>query len=625
MLVLLLSARLGALASEHQHSFTAFDCDQPKEVSRAAIPVDCQPDPDQVKLGQPVNISLYQRVQKTKQGIRCKVQRSEWISYCGVWSHQSLLTPGKVLRPVKISAKECLHIHKEGTWVDGAGQAHKVLSEGITYLNFIEAGTLTYYDNKISCTGVTVHVEGGETYNRAVKLVDMRIEITKVEVVKNDEGYVLAGVPLPMKGGGAEEEGVDMGPGGTLVLEDPQPGIPARCHLRKLGHLTVQAQRTKEENGFSQVLFNRKHKIYLLRRNRSRLEPGCSKERIWETNLENVFVRKEADLQRGARDYLTGEGKIQASLVNQVVELRDFTAAELKMELERARLRETCLRYLSAVNGRTVGFQQGHAAGEFTQIQGELATTIKCNKVSVRHKEGERECFEDLPVRYLGEDRFLEPISRILKRTSAKCSCHEAPVVISQEGLAISMRPNLTKLSKTKEMRLGGKLQVDTAEGEGVYPAAALEAAQHLLQGRWNHEEEIRKGRWDISQPIWHPTAGSGEEGWSISDLFRSHAWIIWTGKGLTAALGLYLTWQGSMWVTGLVGACRGARLASPATSMSAARRTWEVAKGMMNRHYSDGMRRGHQAVHRGADDAREGAENLGGQPFHIAPNSQEV
>ena len=95
--------------------------------------------------------------------------------------------------------------------------------------------------------------------------------------MKNDEGYVLAGVPLPMKGGGAEEEGVDMGPGGTLVLEDPQPGIPARCHLRKLGHLTVQAQRTKEENGFSQVLFNRKHKIYLLRRNRSRLEPGCSK------------------------------------------------------------------------------------------------------------------------------------------------------------------------------------------------------------------------------------------------------------------------------------------------------------------------------------------------------------
>ena len=112
-----------------------------------------------------------------------------------------------MLRPVKISAKECSHIHKEGTWVDGAGQAHKVLSEGITYLNFIEAGTLTYYDNKISCTGATVHVEGGETYNRAVKLVDMRIEITKVEVVKNDEGYVLAGVPLPMKGGGAEEEG----------------------------------------------------------------------------------------------------------------------------------------------------------------------------------------------------------------------------------------------------------------------------------------------------------------------------------------------------------------------------------------------------------------------------------
>ena len=119
--------------------------------------------------------------------------------------------------------------------------------------------------------------------------------------------------------------------------------------------------------------------------------------------------------------------------------------------------------------------------------------------------------------------------------------------------------------------------------------------------------------------------AGKGEGGWSISDLFRSHSWLVWAGKGLMATLSLYLTWQGSMWLTGLVGACKGARLASPAASMSAARKAWEVTKGLITRHYSAGMRRGHQAVHRGADDAKEGADDLGGQPFHLASNSQEV
>ena len=128
---------------------------------------------------------------------------------------------------------------------------------------------------------------------------------------------------------------------------------------------TVQTQKSKSGKGFSRILFNKKHKINLLQRNQTREGPGCVKARYWRTNLQGIFVRREGANGR--------EGSIKMEQVNHFTELRDFTSAELKMDLEQARLRETCLRYLDSLKVAPVGFQQGHTAGTFTEIKGEVA------------------------------------------------------------------------------------------------------------------------------------------------------------------------------------------------------------------------------------------------------------
>ena len=86
------------------------------------------------------------------------------------------------------------------------------------------------------------------------------------------------------------------------------------------------------------------------------------------------------------------------------------------------------------------------------------------------------------------------PVLRTDKKNSEEGRC-KVPVSpgtsLVQSGM-ISLRPSLARLPGAKEMRLEGRLEVDTADGKGVYPAAALEAAQHLLEpGKGNQKWKV--------------------------------------------------------------------------------------------------------------------------------------
>ena len=102
----------------------------------------------------------------------------------------------------------------------------------------------------------------------------------------------------------------------------------------------------------------------------------------------------------------------------------------------------------------------------------------------VRPRAGETNCYTDMPVSYLGAPRYVEPISRMLKKASAQCPCKEAPALLSQDGHLFRLSPTISNhqnLADVDRMLMDVSLVEDTASNKGVYPAAALEAAQRLL------------------------------------------------------------------------------------------------------------------------------------------------
>ena len=144
-------------------------------------------------------------------------------------------------------------MHREGIWTDETGKDHKVMGEGVTFLNYVEAGSLTYYDNKISCQGTRVRVKGGESYDRVVKLVDMKIKVQTVAVKRRKEGYEVPEAHLQVRPKEIKEGGVELGYEGTLLVDTLRPGAQTGCRLEPLGHLIVQTQKSKSGKGFSRI------------------------------------------------------------------------------------------------------------------------------------------------------------------------------------------------------------------------------------------------------------------------------------------------------------------------------------------------------------------------------------
>ena len=619
MLVLLLLSHMVAAAptSPMQPSFTAFDCDKPKEVNVAKIPIDCQHDSKDLELGSNVNISLWQEAPKDFLGILCKVERTEWMFYCGVWSHQSLVAPGKTMRPVRVAVEACRRMHQEGIWQDQSGRDHKVMGEGTTYVNYVEAGSLSYYDNKVTCQGTDVQTEGGERYKRVVKLVDLKVQVKHVVVKPTEQGYEVPEAFMYIRPQEVGEGGVVRSTEGTLVLDIYPLRNTERCSMVRLGHLTAQTAAVREQGEFLKVFFSRQHKLYLLQKNSTREEARCPG--LWETNLPGVFVKEEA--AGGKKEIWTEENvqTVKASLANHIAELTDFTTAELRLELEHARRRETCLRYLNALKGSTVGFQPGHQAGTITEIKGEVATSITCNSVSVRARETEPKCYSDMPVKYLGEARFLEPISRVLKDSSKLCLCDQAPALLSQDDQLFKLDPSLTRLADVAPEIMKEDMPADTVAGKGVYPAAALEIAQRLLMGRWEEEAGLRGGAWNLSQPVWHPTPAQPNSSWSWEHLFTATRWLTWGGKILLGVSSVYLAVRGGAWAAGALGMWKGAQTEG-ADGVTA--RLIRVAKAMMCNHYSEGVTRGSRSCAGEPDSRDEEEPKKGEKAFSLSQDS---
>ena len=607
MLVLLVGTKIPLADANKlgEPSFVAFDCDKPTNVKGTAVPVDCQTRPRNVSLGPSQNVSLWQETTSST-GILCRVDITEFYSYCGVWSHQAFIAPGRILRPQEVSVQECRRMNQDGVWKDESGHDHQVMGEGETYLNYVQAGTLAYHHDKITCRGTQVEM-GGKTYKSVVKLVDVKVSIKTVVLEREEEGYRVEGEHLYVRHREVHMGGVELGQEGALLVGPHRAKGQEGCNLELLGHLRVQVQRASGENGFSRILYSHQRKVYLLQSNTTRKVGDCDKKRFWATNLPGIFVRRETRSSAEEPDHPT------VNVLNVINELRDFTAAELKMDIERARLRETCLRYLNSLKGVQVGFQQGHSAGTFTEIKGEVATSIQCTEVSVRAAPEQESCFVDMPVSYLGEQKFLEPISRILKDHAAAGACEKAPAVFSRDGRLFQVKLELEELPALQEVETRIKMTEETSVGQGVYPAEALEAAQQLLRGRWREERRLRGEKWNLSQPIWEPEEGGGE--WSLADLFDSHRWTTWVGKTLLGVVGALVTLQGGAWAVGMVGACRGGKEASPGVAMGIARRIWAVTKSVMCHHYGEGLQRGSRAVHRGGEDQALSHNNT---PFNL-------
>ena len=512
--------------------FDAWDCHDPKQIQVLKIPEQCTDNNVEDEMsnvqGKEEKVTIYQRSKKTFLATRCLAFKSKMNIYCGMFSHEEVVRPMEIRRPMEMSIEECEQIHASGVWTSANNRNHPIKVPGITYLNYIEAGRMVYHHHQVTCEGSDVVIDG-RIYEGIVTLVDVEIEVSEVAARRTEKGFEVREGNLVF--GESKRDGHVTQSQGTFLWKAWWKRI-RRCPLLKMTNMRVKLMTGKNNQT---IVFNDKHKIYIILTDQVLTEEKCEEGAYFETNLDNILVKRrighKMDVEETTKSDLSPE--VDVNIGNLVNEINDYAVGVLRAEIQASEERSGCKRLLQQVHSGNVE-KLPNLEGELTMVRGELAIQVQCKPAKVvHHLQTFKACYEFLPVQHQDDSKnetlFLEPISRVLKKDSTGLPCSAAIHGFkATNGRFYKASPQLTPIEEPEKSIFNSKLQVDSSSGKGLYSEQELQRLDQML--RWSNLKRERQDSdhpYVMDQPIWNP-GDKGEKAdakdkdtwWSMNHLF---------------------------------------------------------------------------------------------------------
>ena len=515
---------------EQMPIFNAWDCHDPEQIQVLGIPEQCTDNNAENEMknvqGKEEKVTIYQKSKNHFLAIRCLAYKSSMTIFCGMFSHEEIVRPMEIRRPMEISIEECEQMHSSGVWTSKNNRNHPIKVPGTTYLNFIEAGRMTYHHHQVSCEGTDVVIDG-KIYEGIVSLVDVEIEVEEVAARKTEKGFeVREGALVISK---SERDGKMTRSKGTFLWKRWWQRTQ-RCPLLKMTDMKVKLLTSKNNQT---IIFNEKHKIYIILTNQALADKTCKEGAYFETNLDNILVKRKLGEETKETTEVEAASEVDVNIGNLVNEINDYAVGVLRAEIQASEERSGCKRLLQQVHNGNVE-KLPNMNGELTMVRGELAIQVKCKAVEVvHHLSTANICYELLPVQLKNTPRkeaiFLEPISRVIKKSSAMLPCSAAIQGFkAANGRFYKASPQLTPIEKPDKSIFSSKIQDDSSSGKGLYSFQELQRLDEMLS--WSNlkvEEQGSKRAYTLDQPIWKPNDGEEDEeaeggtgGWSMNNLF---------------------------------------------------------------------------------------------------------
>ena len=237
------------ILGEDKPTFNAWDCHNPKQIQVLEVPEQCTNEKTDDDADREEDKTIYQRSKSTFLALRCRAFKSKIDIFCGMFSHEEIVRPIEVKRPVDLSVEECEQMQATGIWTSPNNRNHHISSPGTTFLNYIEVGRMTYHPHQVSCEGSDVIIDG-KIYEGIVSLVDVEIEIKEVEARRTDNGFQVREGNVVT--GSKAKEGERIQGKGTFLWKNWWRRAE-RCPLVKLTSMKVKI--FEESNGQS-VIFS---------------------------------------------------------------------------------------------------------------------------------------------------------------------------------------------------------------------------------------------------------------------------------------------------------------------------------------------------------------------------------
>ena len=442
------------------------DCSNPTNIQRLSIYTACESENENEKEVEAYAILQQMRNQVLK-GYKCKVKRSQWMLFCGAFSHERFIKIPEIEVVQATSASQCENMVNTNTFISHYGTTHGIAMNEETILSVNELGvTHTETSGKVWCKGQEMKLED-TVINDVLIMSQYRITLEKEEfLTATTNGQTLHQVEatfdhvkLPKSCTAAA--------GGCVTNDwtyiwDP---APMRCKLMK-----VQEGTFIKENG---LLVDHKLKLLFKVTGENAGLPGCPPGKLVYTEQRGMVLSKNRDYPWIDRqmDIATWSDQKDDYIVYQL----EQAAGKLRNNINK----ELCNNKYAALPDFTGIIPM--KGDRFGKRRGDILFTFQCPTKIGAIIAMEETCMTKIP---LEGQLFMDPVSRIASRHASKvdCSTHFPLTILSEDGW-VTVADTIQPAIAPKEVKLlNGKIDHESMKTGGIYRPEALAQFEDILE-----------------------------------------------------------------------------------------------------------------------------------------------
>jgi len=569
ILVVILSLVVGQCAA----GFEAYDCSRAKLSEDYALSKtkECENTAPPYVDAKEAKYYLYEKLDVLTVAVKeCEVTGKRYMYYCGMWSHNSYVDMDMYERPIKVSESDC-----RGYFLDRAirkyGTTADLSINATTLFKVVKVGTL---EQDGACRGGSF-TEGKQKYNNVVVVVEYSITLMEYNAAFEEEngrmitkGLSQCTLRVPTCFTGRSRLNYNL-PRTVCTLvylgklditqiqgKQPRGTASSRNHSSVIGSWTLQPKWER----LATILYSAKRGILLLRKAKTF---KCSAQ-MFETNYDKLYLAK-----RPIRVVKHETPLIQARLdlyFNNKIDYLQFTYQRDVRAIYYSIIQQLCTvnqqlfltkMALAYKNPQMAGVLLLNEPGVFGIRAGEVMYFYRCEVVYVKlAKTGK--CAAELSVIYRNVTYYMQPFTRILKRTSteAVCSSVVSPKFHVVKGLWIDGVTQSTTLPPKRFNPRIRKVELELQDIErlhtmGIYTKEQLENTQRAVRSSWMMDDAVHKivaqGTKSFADDSWQLRNMMGiQTPYSIMHNYLGKTWTVLTqlGQIMSGLIGAYFVFS---------------------------------------------------------------------------------
>ena len=416
------------LTSSYEISF--FDCTNTTKIQTYKYNDICQQETSR-QLKTTTYTILQQKSVQYLEGWSCQIIKTQFVEYCGSFSHNKHAEIPQVEVTQRISKYECLNmaISKQFTMPDNTKQKITIGTENI--ISLTDLGTININDNKVTCSGQPKKI-GNHLVNDILSITQFKVMVTKERYrAKGSLVEVLSNHLVFPKQCATSTQGCETSRG-TYVWNHPL----LDCNLEKIQTATMEVT----ANGY---LRNKDLKILLKKGPATPAPEKCPPTTLYKTEYKDIYLTSP-ELQNDWPQ-MTNDLNLE-----EFITARDdyvmFETEEKLAKMIKENGRSNCLQTLT--NKRMIKLTDEPEV--FFRRNGDTILRITCKEKKGKIAENPTTCYEDIPLQQGG---FVKTDNRLYTSDSPIIPCNKrfALQVNTFQGW-IEFLPGVRKIPEPKEL-----------------------------------------------------------------------------------------------------------------------------------------------------------------------------